>query len=171
MEQQGALAMSGESVSTPIQTSLPTEGGEEMMETRFGKVKIFRQNPIVFPNGLLGMPDKLEFCLTSFPSEKLNARFKLLQSLEDEKLSFMTLPLDVDNNIIERVDLEQGCKDLDLDVSELAILLIVSVHREHKPAKVSVNSRAPLLLNAPKRVATQYVFHNNKYKIRHMLNG
>lgn len=174
MNGQGAVMTGSGSAAVPPQKmdeNAGAESSEEWVESRFGRVKIFRQNPVIFPSGLLGIPDKFEYCLTSFPSEKLNARFKLLQSLEDDKLSFITLPVDIDNNILDRADIEQGCRDLDLSIDNLAMLLIVSVHRETTPAKISVNARAPLMMDAPKRTASQYVFHNAKYEIRHMISG
>lgn len=141
------------------------QSDNEVINTRFGKVSIYRKSPITFPNGMLGMPDKFQFCLTSFPSEKL-ARFKLLQSLEDDNLSFITLPLDVDNALIDRVDIEQACRDLDVTVENVAILLIVSVQRDTSGVQMSVNTRAPIFMNVSRRLAAQYVFHNAKYQIR-----
>lgn len=140
----------------------------DAIDTRFGKVQLYKRQPIVFPTGLLGLPEKGQFCLTNFPSEKM-ARFKLLQSLEDLTLSFITLPLDLTNAIIERADMEQAAKDLSIPADQLAALVIVSVHREPSGTKLSVNARAPIFMHATKRVATQYVFPHNKYDIRKMI--
>lgn len=140
----------------------------ETLETRFGKVTIYRKNPIIFPNGLLGMPEKNQFCLTSFPSDKM-ARFKLLQSLDEDSLSFITLPVDVQNAIVERADMEQAAKELDIPLDQLAALFVVSVHRTAAGVQLSVNARAPIFMHAARRTATQYVFHNPKYDIRQML--
>jgi flagellar assembly factor FliW len=140
----------------------------EAVETRFGQVTIYRKNPIIFPAGLLGMPDKMQFCLTNFPSAKLT-RFKLLQSLEDLSLSFITLPLDYDNPVVARADLEQAAKDLGLPGDQMATLLIVSVHREPGGVRLSVNARAPIFLHTTRRLATQHVFPHTKYDIRHMI--
>lgn len=142
----------------------------EVVNTRFGKVTVFRKNPVVFPNGLLGMPDKFEFCLTKFPSEKL-ARFKLLQSLDDLELSFITLPVEMDNAIIDKADIQAACKDLEIRQEDLSLLLIVTVHRTSSAVRLSVNARAPIFINTPRRIATQYVFHSNKYQIQHMITA
>ena len=140
----------------------------EQLQTRFGIVTIYRKNPIVFPHGMLGMPDRFQFCLTSFPAEKMK-RFKMLQSLDDNDLSFITLPIDIENPIIDATDIVQGCKDLSIEEKHLALLLIVSVHRTPGAVRLSVNARAPLFMDAVRRVATQYVFHNNKYKVQHFI--
>lgn len=170
---RGEMLMKGSGTAVLAQASLneahTAPSVAEAIETRFGKVTIQRQNPIFFPNGLLGLPDKLQFCLSNLPSEKM-ARFKLLQSLDDLQLSFITLPVDLDNPIIARADLEQAAKDLDVAVESMAILLVVSVHREPSGVRLSVNARAPILLNSAKRLACQYVFASSKYEIRHMIS-
>ena len=161
----GELAMtsSGPAVYNPLMSDTA-----EALDTRFGRVQVTRTQSIVFPSGLLGMPDRNQFCLTDFPSPKM-ARFKLLQSLEDPALSFITLPLELQNPIIERADIEQAARDLDIPVEQLACLLIVTVSRETGAAQLFVNARAPLFVHAARRVAGQYVFPNSKYDIRHAL--
>jgi flagellar assembly factor FliW len=138
----------------------------ETLETRFGTVTIYPKNPIVFPNGLLGLPDKFQFCLSPLPSDKL-ANFRLLQSLEDKALSFLTLPVAVDNPYIAREDIATACRDLDIPIEETAVLLIVSVQRAPTGIQVSANVRAPILVHGNRKLAAQYVFHNVKYQIRH----
>ncbi len=140
----------------------------QTIETRFGAVKVSRKQPIVFTSGLLGMPDKTQFALVAFPNKKFE-RFSLLQSLDDDALSFITLPLDVDNGIIARADLEQGARDLGIAAESLAVLLIVSVHRETTGVRLSVNARAPILMHAQKKTAHQYVFASSQYNIRHAI--
>lgn len=141
----------------------------EALETRFGRITINHANAIFFASGLLGLPDKQRFCLTHFPSTKM-ARFKLLQSLEDEALSFITLPVDVHNPIIEKSDIEQAARDLEMPLDDMAVLLLVTVHRESGAARLSVNARAPVLMQVSRRVATQYVFSHTKYLIRQPLS-
>ena len=149
-------------------TAIESASDSETLETRFGKVTVYRKNPLVFPNGLLGMPDKFEYCLTRFPSEKLS-RFKLLQSLDDAELSFITLPVDVENAIVDKADIIAACRDLEMSEQDLTLLLVVTVHRAGSNVRLSVNARAPIFINTPRRVATQYVFHSAKYQIQHMI--
>ncbi len=163
------MRMTGSGTAAMPPQAMPKDANEtEVVDTRFGKVTVYRKNPVVFPNGLLGMPDKFEFCLTKFPSEKL-ARFKLLQSLDDLELSFITLPVEMDNAIIDKADIQTACKDLEIKADDLSMLLIVTVHRTSNAVRLSVNARAPIFINTPRRIATQYVFHNNKYQIQHMI--
>lgn len=160
-----------EDMVSRISAGVPLEGGEvETIETRFGQVKINKTNPIIFPRGLLGMPDKYHFCLTEFPTEKLQ-QFKLLQSLDDYNLSFITLPIDFKNAIIEEKDLLAACADLEISTTDVVMVLIVSVHRSPQAVKLSVNARAPLFLDSQRRLAAQYVFQNDKYKVQHLISS
>lgn len=164
----GEMVMTGSGPAVISQAMTAEHPETETLETRFGRLTINRTNPILFVNGLLGIPDKQQFCLTAFPSDKM-ARFRILQSLEDEQLSFITLPVDLDNPIVERADLEAGARDLNIPLEQLAVLLIVSVHRDATGTKLSVNARAPLMLHALNRTASQHVFSNPKYQIRQPL--
>ena len=56
-------------------------------------------------------------------------QFKLLQSLDELQLSFITLPVAVSNNIITSEDIRSAAHDLQIDNQNLVVLLIVSVHR------------------------------------------
>lgn len=141
----------------------------EVIDTRFGKIALRKDSPIIFPRGLLGMPDKFHFFLTEFPSEKLR-RFKLMQNLDDYSLSFITLPLDLHNDIIATEDLVEACVALDIKKENLAVLLIVSVHRSVSGGALSVNARAPLLIDSAARLAAQYVFPTDKYKVQHIIS-
>ncbi len=144
--------------------------GTAIVETRFGEVEVPTENPIVFPQGLLGIAGNFEYALTDFPSEKLG-QFKLLQSLNDPTVSFITLPTALDNQLIAREDLEKAASDVGVkDTDSLTVLLIVSVHRSPHDVKISVNTRAPILVYVPTRTAVQYVFQNSKYKVQEILD-
>ena len=142
-----------------------------IIDTRFGEIEVPTDNPVIFPQGLLGIAGNFEYALTDFPSEKL-ARFKLLQSLNDHSVSFITLPVALDNPLIDRADIEKAAGDVGVeDMDNLVILLIVSVHRSpNADVKLSANTRAPLLVYIPTRAAVQYVFQNSKYKVQELLN-
>jgi flagellar assembly factor FliW len=162
--------MTGNSPAVIGQSMLGSGASDkEEIDSRFGKITIYPRNPILFPTGLLGLPDKVHFCLSHLPSEKMS-RFKLLQSLDDRSLSFLTLPIDITNPIIDRVDIEQAANDLEMPIDEVATLLVVTVHRESGIAKLSVNARAPVFMHAARRVAAQYVFPHAKYQIRQPLS-
>jgi flagellar assembly factor FliW len=142
-----------------------------MMETitsRFGDITVDTGKAITFPRGLLGMPDKSNFVLTAFPNPKMQ-QFALLQSLDEHSLSFITLPLDIKNTIIAENDIKVVCRDLQIDEANLGVALIVSVHRGLDQVKLSANARAPLFIDAQRKIGIQHVFQQDHYKVQHML--
>ncbi len=140
----------------------------EFIDTRFGRIALQVDKKILFPRGLLGMPDKQGFFLTEFPSEKLS-KFKLLQCTDDYGLSFIALPLEMRNGILAPEDIALACKDLGILPENLVILLIVSVHRSPQKISISVNARAPLLIDTSLKLAAQYVFQTDKYQVQHYI--
>lgn len=149
-------------------TEAPISVAMETIESRFGAIHIDGSKAVAFPRGLLGLPDKANFVIANFPSEKM-AQFKILQSLDDVALSFITLPLDAQNGIISANDITAACEELQIAASDLAMLLIVSVHRMPEQVKLSVNARAPLFIDVTRRSGVQYVFQSDVYKVQHML--
>lgn len=152
--------------SSTAAASVP--GMSETIKSRFGEIAVDPGKAVAFPRGLLGMPDKLNYAVVNFPNEKMQ-QFALLQSLDDHALSFITLPVLADNPFIGRKDIEQIARDLQIDLSNLAILLIVSVHRQPGQVKLSVNARAPLFIDVTSKVGVQHVFQHDQYKVQHML--
>jgi flagellar assembly factor FliW len=140
----------------------------ETIKSRFGEITVDTSKAFVFARGLLGMPEKAHFVLANFPNPKMQ-QFMLLQSLDDATLSFITLPLDLKNGIIAYEDLSTACRDLQISEANVAVLLITTVHRGLDQVKLSVNTRAPLLIDAQRKVGAQYVFQQDSYKVQHML--
>jgi flagellar assembly factor FliW len=140
----------------------------ETIKSRFGEVTVDTEKALHFPRGLLGMPDQQHFALVAFPNPKMQ-QFMLLQSLDNAALSFIALPLDLQNAIINTEDLRIACRDVQIAEADLALLLIVSVHRSPGEVKLSVNARAPLLIDSARRTGLQYVFQQETYKVQHML--
>ena len=141
----------------------------QTIETRFGSVVFNLAQPVSFTRGLLGMPDKQRFGLADFPNPRF-AQFKLLQSLDDTGLSFITMPLELQPDLIRAEDLQRACEDVGITFSDLAVLLIVTVHRGATGGvQLSVNNRAPILLDAKTRQALQYVFPHDRYQVQQVL--
>ncbi len=159
-----AFIMLNQSASSDNKSNTP-----RLVHSRFGEVMVDPTKAIQFSRGLLGMPDRFRFSLIKFPSEKMQ-QFMLLQSLDEDALSFITLPLPAENAIIAHSDVQMACKDMQISESNLALLVIVSVHRSPSDVRLSVNARAPLLIDAERKIGMQYVFQNDAYKIQHMLD-
>lgn len=164
------ITMKQATSETTADASSPNSDEFQRIETRFGTIEVSRKSPLIFEHGLLGVPNSHSYALVDFPSEKLG-HFKLLQSLDELELSFITLPLAIENHIIERADLEKAATDIGISIDNMAVMLIVSVHRTPNQVLLSVNARAPLLVDVTNRYSIQYVFQHSRYKVQHMLDA
>ena len=104
------------------------------------------------------------------PNPKLG-HFQLLQSLDDAELSFAVLPIEPENALIDAADIEECCKITGVERKNLGLLLVVSVQRQVAGGnKITVNLRAPIVVDTERKAAMQYVFPHNKYQIAYELN-
>jgi flagellar assembly factor FliW len=56
-------------------------------------------------------------------------------------------------------------------VGTLVSLLMVSVHRTPGKTVLTVNARAPLLIDSQLRLAAQYVFQSDRYDVQHVITA
>jgi flagellar assembly factor FliW len=155
--------------STLLTQANPAGGATtEVIKSRFGEVTVSLDKAVLFPRGMLGMPDRNRFALAGFPNPKMQ-QFMLMQSLDDPDLAFIALPLEMENKIVASADIRSALRDLQIEENTLAVLLIVSVHRGMDQIKLSVNARAPLFIDIERKIGVQYVFPQDVYKVQHML--
>ena len=138
------------------------------IETRFGEMEFQLQNTIHMPRGMLGYADYHHFGLANMPDPKLD-HFKLFQCLEEPSLSFIVAPLNPGNETIEDGDIDAACETLSLDRANVIVLLVVSTRQIGAATQISVNLRAPVLLDGASQIAYQHVQMNNRYPVRHVL--
>jgi flagellar assembly factor FliW len=152
------------------------ENDKKQIMSRFGLIKIDLSKTILFNNGLLGMVDKMSFCLANFP-QNTYGNFKVLQSTEDDNLSFIILPLgsiEEASHYINEVDLLEAINQLHIEKENVSILLITSVHQKidgegNKFSQISVNMKAPLIIDTLNFTGVQHVFYNDIYKTQHII--
>jgi flagellar assembly factor FliW len=165
--------LANQSALQPTQAP-PAAGGSDanqtlVIESRFGTLTVRPHTSLLFPQGLLGFNDFRDFALAELPDGK-QPQFKALQCLTDANLAFLVAPIPTDSTAIDADDIQEACNSLSIRPEDLAIVLIVTVRRDDDGgAHVSVNLRAPVLIDTRHRVARQYVLPNNKYQIRHKL--
>lgn len=141
---------------------------ESKYKTRFGEVSFDESKAIAFPNGILGMPNQRKFFISAFPDKKFES-FQVLQSLDDEDVSFAMLPLAALDNLIDAADLDEVRQVLEMKEEDLVTLLVVSIQRNPSGARLSVNLRAPLFVDSANKVGYQIVLANSKYPVQHYL--
>lgn len=139
------------------------------ISSRFGDIEVDLSSKVTFKHGLLGIPAAVSFCLTDLPHITTD-QFKLLQCLEDDSLSFIVVPSQYDNQLIKASDLDEACKVLEFKSDVLLVLFIVTIHESGNERHISVNAKAPVLIDALNKNATQYVFQNSAYEIQHRIS-
>ncbi len=164
MTPQNALA---EQDATPKKSAVDGDDSATI-ETRFGTLTFQNASLIRMPRGILGYADHQTFGLANMPDPNL-AQFKVLQSVEAAELSFIVLPLEPGNDCIDEVDLRMACQMLSLDFDDSVVLLMVSTRQIGPATQISVNLRAPIILDAANRIAWQYVIPNSTYPVRQVI--
>lgn len=140
------------------------------VETRFGTFVFDATNTLFMPSGPLGFAALRHFGLANLPDPSLSA-FKLLQSLDDAQVSFILTPLELHPGLIPDADIAAGAAAGGFELPTLEPMLIVTVRPVSAGAELSVNLRAPLLVDLEQRVARQVVLGNVDLPVRHPIGS
>ena len=94
--------------------------------------------------------------------------FKLLQSLEDDKVGLVVVsPFDFCDKY--EVDLSENIiKELDIKDSK-DVMLLTTVTLNSDPKKITTNLKAPIIINISNNLGDQIILDKEKYKIKHPL--
>lgn len=131
----------------------------------FGEITIDDDKIIDFPNGIVGFPDLVQFTLIH-DEEKGKDSIHWLQSLQEPAFAMPVMdPLlvcpeynpEVDDDILKNIG--------ELLPDETLILVTVTVPKEL--TAMSVNLRAPIVINAAEKKATQVIVEGEEYPIKY----
>lgn len=143
------------------------EDKEVTVEGRFGAVTANVSKALYFPHGVLGFEEAKGFVLTEFPTPKMNEHFRLLQSLDKGELSFIAMPMGLENGVIASEDLTKACDEIGVVAEKVIVALIASPVKVDGVMQVTVNAKAPILIDAETRMGCQFVFSHDKYDMKH----
>ena len=138
------------------------------VDTQFGPMTFNREAAINFANGMLGFGGQTTFALANLP-DPAYGNFKLMQSLDGSGLGFLVLPLDALPDHIHPDDVAEALQALAIETDDALVLMVVTVRKTEDKATLSVNLRAPVVIDAKARKGVQYVLANSAYPIRHEL--
>lgn len=164
LEQSRALAAVGDADAAAKRG--PAE--EVTVETQFGPMAFNLEHALHFPHGLLGFGGHTRFGLANLPDPAYGS-FKLMQSLDGSGLAFLVLPASNLADAIQQSDIDEAFDALSIPRESGAALMIVTVRKHEEKVTLSVNLRAPVLIDTKTRKAVQYVLANSAYSIRHEL--
>jgi flagellar assembly factor FliW len=162
--------MQARSSNTPQPPGVP-DGSDESpitVETRFGTVHFGPGNIVYFPQGMIGLPHSRRFGLSPIPDPRMG-QFMLLQSLDDFALSFLVLPLQLGPQTVAQEDAAEACAALAVPAEDADFFTVVTLRKGETGLAVSVNLRAPVIVDSKSKIARQYVLANPKYPIRRPL--
>jgi flagellar assembly factor FliW len=135
-----------------------------IIKSRFlGELQVDKNKIINFEEGILGFEDIREYCIISIPEKE---QFSLLQSIEDENISFVLIkPWDFFGDY--EIDLKENhLKTMNIESSDqLAIYSIVSF----KKNDITANLLAPVVINVDTNKGSQIVLHSQEYKTKHSI--
>lgn len=136
------------------------------IETRFGDMEVNEEKVITFTNGILGLEQYKRYILLDHPGTDA---VKWLQSVEEPEIALpVTNPSYFYPDYTPKISRE-NLHNLDIKSPEDAVVLcIVTIPGDTK--KITVNLKAPIIVNTAQRLADQLIAENPEYNIREPLN-
>ena len=133
------------------------------VDNRFGKVLLDTNYKVFFPYGLVGIGDFKEFCISVPPADKYNG-FKLLQSIDNQHLCFLILPIINDGTYLVQDEVFKVLDYFNIDKQQTALALIISNKIIDGKNRVVANVRAPIIFDLEQKYCYQYIFRGNADK-------
>lgn len=167
MNQPAASALDTQPSAAASQPSSPADAVS--IATRFGELVVDPEKIITFDQGLYGLEQHRRFMLTEVPGWP--SFFKLLQAVDDPRLSLIVLPFEGGDGPIDPADFDTACQTLRYDPAATAVVGIVTMRDGSGDKVFTVNLKAPLLIDSQRRSGRQHVFASDKYPLRHPLQA
>lgn len=138
------------------------------IENKFGTLVFEEADMVHVTQGLVGFPEYQRFALAALPETGKDNQFRLLQSLDEPDLSFIVFPTTIENALLDKVDIEGICQQFSIPNSHVVLLHIATIRDDGTGnTNMSLNLKAPIIVDAGKQTAVQYVLPSNKYAIQH----
>jgi len=129
----------------------------------FNEIEIEDDKMLVFPGGIIGFPDLQNFVLIH-DEEKSDGAIRWMQSVEepnfampvvDPLIFFPTYNPEVEEELLKKIG----------EFKEDEILVLVTITVPHDLTKMTVNLKAPLVINTTTRKACQVIVENYEVKV------
>jgi len=138
----------------------------EIDTTRFGNIDIDETKIIEMRGAIIGFEHLRKYILLHTKDEK--SPYSWFQSLEDGAIAFVVI-----NPYVVKSDYKPLISDndavlLEIENAEDVVLLAIATIRQ-APFSVSVNLKAPLVINSKKKVGKQVVLEDHAYPIQYFL--
>lgn len=134
--------------------------------THFGQIEINEADILNFEEGIIGFEDVKKFGIID--SEDPESPFKWIQAVDKPELAFalvdpFKIKKDYDFDLTDEEVEYLGVND----ASEVMVFSIVVVPEDIK--KITMNLKAPLIINKSNNKAAQIILDTDKYTVRHLI--
>lgn len=131
--------------------------------SRLGQIIIDAQKVIAAPRGFFGFEALRQFVLLRLPAARFGS-LGLIQCLNDPSAAFL-FHADVPMATLYRSgDLESACRELGIPADDAAALILVTARPA--PVGLTMNLRAPVVVDTARRLAFQHILANGDYPLR-----
>ena len=131
----------------------------------FGEVEIEDEKILEFPNGIIGFEDLRKFAIIYDVEKGENVNVSFLQSMEEPLLVIPVMnPLVVKEDYNPTVD-DELLKPIG-DPADEDMMVVVSMTVPTDIKKMTVNLKAPFIINTKDRKGSQIIVDNPEYEIR-----
>ena len=135
----------------------------QKLASRLGPIVVDTEKIVAAPRGLFGFEGLRQFVLLRLPAERFGP-LGLLQCLDDANAAFL-FHADIPSASLYRPgDLDAACQALAIAPSAAAALVLVTARPA--PLGLTMNLRAPVLLDTACRIAVQHILANGEYPVR-----
>lgn len=136
------------------------------LNTKYHGVKEYEEKDIVeFKKGLPGFENLKKFIL--FPVEE-NEVFSILHSVEDEDIGIVVVSPFLFIKDYEFDLKEEKAKELEVEGHE-DVFILNTVTLNSKIEEITINLKAPIVINIKRRSGEQIILDNPNYDIKHPL--
>lgn len=134
--------------------------------THFGEIDIKDEDIIEFSEGIVGFEDIHRYGIIR--NQNSDSPFSWLQAVEKSELAFAVVDPFVIKKDYDFVLSDEYVKALDInDPSQVNVYAIVVVPDDL--TKISMNLKAPVIVNKDNRKAAQVILDTDEYTVRHYI--
>lgn len=133
----------------------------------FGEIEVREEDVLEFEYGIPGFENMTQFVILGKTDDE-NSPFFWLQSVQNSNLAFVIMnPRDLVPDYEVEIDMFTANLLKFQDENDALIYAIVTVPEDI--SKISINLKAPIVINAKNNKGCQVVIENDKYKFKHII--
>jgi Uncharacterized protein conserved in bacteria len=137
----------------------------ELVTKYHGTFSYRQEDIIIFSNGLMGLEELKKFILVEIEENPL---FKILHSIEDSEVGLVVVSpfdikedyeIDINDDILQTLSIEKA--------EDVTLYNTVTLNSDID--KITVNLKAPIVINKERNIGEQVIIDKEEYKIKHPL--